>query len=206
MTGPDFDLEILEPDAAGLARAAELLRAGAVIAFPTDTVYGLAARAADAGAIDRIFEIKGRSRDRSLVLMPSAPSELPRWVRLDSRARSFMARYWPGPLTLVLPAAEGVGPPLAAANGTLGVRMPDHIVALQLLEELAEAIATTSANRHGEEPAILAGEAAELEGIAAVIDGGRVPGGRPSTVLDLSSEQPVVLREGPITGHELLSP
>ena len=139
MNGHDLGLEILEPDAAGLARAAELLRAGAVIAFPTDTVYGLAARAADPSAIDRIFEIKGRARDRSLVLMPSAPSELPRWVQMDSRSRGFMARYWPGPLTLVLPAAEGVEPPLAAANGTLGVRMPDHTVALQLLEELAEA-------------------------------------------------------------------
>jgi len=199
-------IEILEPDGAGLARAAELLRAGAVIAFPTDTVYGLAVRAADAAAIERIYEIKGRARDRSLVLMPSAPSELPRWVRMDTRSRGYMARYWPGPLTLVLPAAEGVGPPLAAANGTLAVRMPDHVVALQLLEELAEALATTSANLSGEEPALLAGEAAELEGIAAVIDGGRAPGGRPSTVLDLSTEQPVVIREGPITGHELLAP
>ena len=199
-------IEILEPDRAGLARAAELLRAGAVIAFPTDTVYGLAVRAADAAAIERIYEIKGRPRDRSLVLMPSAPSELPRWVRMDTRSRGYMARYWPGPLTLVLPAAEGVGPPLAAANGTLAVRMPDHVVALQLLEELAEALATTSANLSGEEPALLAGEAAELDGIAAVIDGGRAPGGRPSTVLDLSAEQPVVIREGPITGHELLAP
>ena len=200
-----FGIEVLEPDAAGLARATQILREGGVIAFPTDTVYGLAARAADSAAIELIYEIKGRPKDRALVLMPSAPSELPRWVRLDMRSRGFMARYWPGPLTLVLPAADGVGPPLAAANGSLAVRMPDHLVALQLLEELAEAMATTSANLSGEEPALMAADAAGLAGIAAVIDGGAAPGGRPSTVLDLSGEEPAVLREGPITGHELLS-
>lgn len=197
-------MEVLEPDDAGLSRAVELLRAGEVIAFPTDTVYGLAALARLPEAVDRIFEIKGRPRDRALVLMPHAPSELPRWVEVDRRARGYMAAYWPGALTLVFKAAEGVGPPLAGANGTLAARIPDHLLALRLLEVAGEALATTSANRSGEPPALLPVETSGLEGLAAVLDGGRAPGGRASTVLDVSGAEPVVLREGPISAHELL--
>lgn len=175
-----------------------------MIAFPTDTVYGLAAVASLPRAVERIFEVKSRPRDRALVLMPSAPAELGKWAEVDRRARGYMAAYWPGPLTLVLKASSGVGPPLAAEAGTLAVRIPDHVLALRLLEEAGEALATTSANRSGEPPALLPSQIAQLEGVAAVLDGGRAPGGRASTVLDLTGPEPVVLREGPITAHELL--
>lgn len=196
--------EVLEPDDRGLARAVELLRAGEVIAFPTDTVYGLAALAALPKAVERIFEIKGRPRDRALVVMPHAPAELTSWVEADRRAHGYMAAYWPGPLTLVLKACAGVRPPLAAEAGTLAVRIPDHLLALRLLEEVGQALATTSANRSGEPPALLPSQIAQLEGVAAVMDGGLAPGGRASTVLDLTGAEPLVLREGPITAHELL--
>lgn len=196
--------EVLEPGDDGLSRAIELLRAGEVVAFPTDTVYGLAALASMPRAVERIFEIKGRPRDRALVLMPPAPGELVKWVEIDRRARGYMAAYWPGPLTLVLKACPGVGPPLAAEAGTLAVRVPEHVLALSLLEAVGEALATTSANRSGEPPALLPSQIAQLEGVAAVVDGGLAPGGRASTVLDLTGAQPVVLREGPITAHELL--
>jgi L-threonylcarbamoyladenylate synthase len=198
-------MEVLAPDDAGLERAAELIRAGEVVAFPTDTVYGLAARASDREAVLKIFVVKERPLERSLVLMPPRPSQLEEWVELDERARRFMARWWPGPLTLVLPAKAAAEPPLARENPrTLAARIPDHEVALALLRAIGEPLATTSANRSGELPARMAVQVSWLPGLAAVIDAGPSPGGVPSTLLDLSGEEPVVLREGPIPAVQLL--
>jgi L-threonylcarbamoyladenylate synthase len=198
-------MEVLKPDASGLERASELLRAGEVIAFPTDTVYGLAARADNSTAVLRVFEVKQRPLDRALVLMTAHPSELDRWVELDERARRFMARWWPGPLTLVLRAKPHVSPPLAMdVPRTLAVRIPDHDVALELLRVAGDALATTSANASGAPPALAAPQVSWLPGLAAVVDAGPAPGGIPSTLLDLSGEQPVVLREGPIPAVQLL--
>jgi L-threonylcarbamoyladenylate synthase len=198
-------LEVLKPEPEGLVRAAELLAAGEVVAFPTDTVYGLAARAADPEAVHRIFAVKNRPLDRGLVLMTAHPSELERWVELDERALAFMARWWPGPLTLVLRARPSVRPPLALDEPrTLAVRIPDHKVALELLREVGEPLATTSANASGAPPALLAQGVVWLPGVAAVIDSGRSPGGVPSTLLDLTGPEPEVLREGPIPSVQLL--
>jgi L-threonylcarbamoyladenylate synthase len=182
---------ILSSGPAGLRSAAELLRAGQVIAFPTDTVYGLAALAGDPAACERIYEIKRRDRSQQLIAMAGSPEELEGLVVIDERARVYMKRWWPGPLTIVLPTRSGEPP-------TLGVRIPDHPVALALLREVGEPLATTSANLSGEPPAMTAEEAARLEGLAAVLDGGRAPGGQPSTVLSLTGPAPVVLRAGPV--------
>jgi L-threonylcarbamoyladenylate synthase len=184
-------VELLRPDACGLAEAARLLRGGGVIAFPTDTVYGLAALASDAGAVARVYELKGRPASQPLILMVASAADLDAWVVTDRRASEYMARWWPGPLTLVLPAREGAG--------TIAVRVPDHPVALALLREVAEPLATTSANRSGDPPALVPEEAARLPGLDAVLDGGRAPGGVPSTLLDLTGEEPRILREGPVT-------
>jgi L-threonylcarbamoyladenylate synthase len=198
-------VEVLKPDAQGLGRAAELLRAGEVIAFPTDTVYGLAARAADPKAVLKVFEVKQRPLDRALVLMTARPSDLESWVELDERALAFMARWWPGPLTVVLRAKPHVQPPLAMDQPrTLAVRIPDHEVALELLRVLGEPLATTSANPSGGPPALIAQGVVWMPGLAAVIDAGRAPGGVPSTLLDLSGPEPEVLREGPIPSVQLL--
>jgi L-threonylcarbamoyladenylate synthase len=198
-------MEVLTPDRSGLARAAELVLNGEVVAFPTDTVYGLAALASDRAAVLKIFAVKERPLERSLVLMPSRPAQLEEWVELDQRARRFMARWWPGPLTLVLPAKPGVEPPLARESPrTLAARIPDHEVALKLFQAVGEPVATTSANRSGELPARMAVQVSWLPGLAAVIDAGPSPGGVPSTLLDLSGPEPVVLREGPIPAVQLL--
>jgi L-threonylcarbamoyladenylate synthase len=183
-------IEILRCDPAGLLRAAELLQAGQVIAFPTDTVYGLAALAGDPAACERIYEIKARDRSQQLIAMAAHPDQLEAVVAVDARARSYMERWWPGPLTLVLPSRGGRPP-------TLGTRIPDHPVALALLREVGEPLATTSANLSGEPEATTAEEAARLDGLAAVLDGGRAPGGRPSTIVSLAGREPVVRRPGP---------
>jgi tRNA threonylcarbamoyl adenosine modification protein (Sua5/YciO/YrdC/YwlC family) len=128
--------------------------------------------------------------------MVAAESQLEGWVHVDSRAEAIIRRWWPGPLTLILHAIGG---------GTLGVRIPKHKVALDLLRA-AGPLLTTSANLHGKDPAMTAAEAGALPGIAAVLDGGKAPGGMASTVLDLTGPEPHVLREGAISAPELLGP
>ena len=187
---------VLKPTVAGLRRAAQLVRGGAVVAFPTDTVYGLGAGAEDEVAQKRIYQIKGRPVGMPLILMVAAESQLEGLVHVDSRAEAYIRKWWPGPLTLVLHAIGG---------GTLGVRIPKHKVALGLLRH-AGPLMTTSANLHGMEPAMKAEEAGALPGVMAVLDGGTMPGGIASTVLDLTGPEPHVLREGAIPAPELLGP
>ena len=115
---------VLKPDREGLTRAAQLLRGGGVVAFPTDTVYGLAADASDEVAQKRIFAIKGRPVGMPLILMAAAESQLEGWVHIDTRAEQFIRRWWPGPLTVILHATGG---------RTMGVRIPQNEVALELL-------------------------------------------------------------------------
>ena len=185
---------VIKPTQAGLQRAARLLRTGAVVAFPTDTVYGLGASADDEVAQKRIYTVKGRPVGMPLILMVAAESQLEGLVHVDPRAESMMRKWWPGPLTLILYAVGG---------GTLGVRIPKHKVALDLLR-YAGPLMTTSANLHGREPAMNAEEAEALSGVMAVVDGGVAPGGTASTVVDLTGPEPHVLREGAIPAGDVL--
>jgi L-threonylcarbamoyladenylate synthase len=187
---------VLKPTRSGLTRAAQLIRGGGVVAFPTDTVYGLGAAADDEVATKRVYRIKGRPAGLPLILMVAAESQLEGWVHIDSRTEAIIRRWWPGPLTLILHAKGG---------GTLGVRIPKHKVALDLLRA-AGPLLTTSANLHGKDPAMTAAEAGALPGVAAVLDGGTAPGGTASTVLDLTGPEAHVLREGAISKPELLGP
>jgi L-threonylcarbamoyladenylate synthase len=153
---------VLKPTQSGLLRASQLLRGGAVVAFPTDTVYGLGASADDEVAQRRIYQIKGRPVGMPLILMVAAESQLEGLVHVDSQAEKMIRRWWPGPLTLILHRVGG---------GTLGVRIPKHKVALDLLRH-AGPLMTTSANMHGRDPAMTAEEAGALAGVMAVLDGG----------------------------------
>jgi L-threonylcarbamoyladenylate synthase len=187
---------VLKPDREGYTRAAQLLRSGGVIAFPTDTVYGLGAAAADELAQKRVFAMKNRPVGLPLILMVAARSQLEGWVHIDTRAEAVIERWWPGPLTVILHATGG---------GTLGVRVPNHEIALELLRASGP-LMTTSANLHGDEPAMTAEEASTLTGLAAVLDGGRAPGGTASTVVDLTGPEMHILREGAIPAAEVLGP
>jgi len=187
---------VLKATRAGFTRAAQLIRSGGVVAFPTDTVYGLGAAADDEVARRRIYHLKGRPVGLPLILMVAAESQLEGWVHVDSRAEGLMRRWWPGPLTLILHAVGG---------GTLGVRIPKHKAALGLLSASGP-LMTTSANLHGMDPAMTAAEAGLLPGLAAVLDGGPAPGGIASTVLDLTGPEPHVLREGAISKSDVLGP
>lgn len=172
------------------AAAAEIVRAGGVVAFPTDTVYGLGAT--DAG-MARIYELKGRDPAKPLVLMAAAVEPLLERADVTPAALRLMSRFWPGPLTIVL----------RSGDVTVGMRVPDHALARSLLASTGP-LWTTSANRSGEPDALTAAAAATaLPGLDAVLDGGRAPGGRPSTVVDLSGPRPVLLREGAIAHADL---
>ena len=166
---------VLKPTRPGLTRAAQLIRGGGVVAFPTDTVYGLGAAADDEVATKRVYRIKGRPVGMPLILMVAAESQLEGWVHIDSRTEAIIRRWWPGPLTVILHAKGG---------GTLGVRIPKHKVALDLLRA-AGPLLTTSANLHGKDPAMTAEEASELPGLAAVLDERRSPEGRVGKVRGL---------------------
>jgi L-threonylcarbamoyladenylate synthase len=185
----------------GVTRAAELLHQGAVVAFPTDTVYGVAVAASSSDRLDALFELKRRPPEKQIPMLVAGIDQVRRsgWV-VDERAIALAGRFWPGPLTLVLPAA---GP----GEATQAFRVPDHPVALGLIRAAGPLLAT-SANISGEPDTLDANDvliafATQPDLLAAVLDGGTVPGGEPSTVLDLSASPARMLRSGPVTANDL---
>src|SRR5271170_828578 len=199
--------EVLAADNAGIARAAGLLRAGALVAFGTETVYGLGADATNEHAVAAIFAAKGRPHFNPLIVHVPGLSEAETFTKIDSRAREIAAQFWPGPLTLVLPHRGDNGLSLLASAGldTVAIRAPAHPVAQALLRAAGRPIAAPSANRSGRvSPTEAAHVAAELgESVALILDGGRTPIGLESTVLDLSGETCALLRPGAVTLEQL---
>jgi L-threonylcarbamoyladenylate synthase len=195
--------ELLQADAAGIARAAVLLREGMLVAFGTETVYGLGADATNDRAVARIFAAKQRPRFNPLIChYPHADAALADGVA-DAQAQRLAAAFWPGPLTLVLPRQCYCDVSLLASAGldTVAARVPAHDVALALLRETGRPIAAPSANRSGRvSPTTSRHVLDELSGrIAAVLDSGPCPIGIESTVIDLSGAAPALLRPGGAT-------
>lgn len=193
-------------DPQALARALEALERGELVALPTDTVYGVAARLDRPEGVRRLYTAKGRPEDRPIPVLVSR-AELLADLTADppAGAAAFAARFWPGPLTIALPRSPRVPDLVTAGRDTVGLRMPDHPVALTLIAACGGALAVTSANRSGEpsldDPAAVA---AALDGrLALVLDGGRAPGGLASTVIELTAAGPRVLREGPLDAATL---
>jgi len=199
--------EWLPADERGVARAGELLRKGALVAIPTETVYGLAARADSEAAVAEIFRAKGRP-DFNPLIVHVASLDMGRSLALfDERAEMLAGRYWPGPLTLVLPARDGaVARAVTAGLPTIALRMPAHPVTRRLLESIALPLAAPSANRSGGiSPTSPEHVAQSLgNGLAAVLDGGVCSRGVESTILALREDGGwQLLRPGPISGEEL---
>lgn len=192
--------DVLPPTPEGLARAAELLAGGAVIAFPTDTVYGVAVAASRPERIDALFALKARPVDRRIPMLVADLDQAETAGAVpDDRARSLTERFWPGALTLVLPTRGGE---------TQAYRAPDHEVALALIRA-AGPLYATSANISDEPDTLGADEvliafATRQDDLAAVVDGGRVPGGVASTVVDVTATPMRILRPGPI-GRDALA-
>lgn len=204
-----MDASVLPANETAIARAARLLHDGRLVAFPTETVYGLGADAMNGRAVARIFVAKGRPRFNPLIVHVPGVAEAEPLAAFDERAREAARRFWPGPLTLVLPRREGSGLSLLTSAGldTVAVRAPAHPVARQLLRAAGQPIAAPSANRSGRvSPTTAAHVAAELGDRAAlIIDGGACPVGLESTILDLTGSVPVLLRPGGVSLEELMA-
>ena len=189
-----------------VAAAAALIRAGQLVAFPTETVYGVGANALDPAAVDRIYEAKGRPATSPLIVHVSSIEMARELVREWREAASRLAeRFWPGPLTLVLPKAEVVPDRVTAGLNTVGIRMPKHPVALALIRAAGVPIAAPSANRFTELSPTTAEHVRQGLGdrVAMVLDGGPTEVGIESTVLSLATEPPVLLRPGMISQPEI---
>ena len=189
-----------------IAYAAGILRRGGLVAFPTETVYGLGADAASEQAVARIFSAKGRPADHPVIVHLAATAELERWAReIPVAAWRLAERFWPGPLTLILKRAPGVSDAVTGGQDTVGLRVPGHPVALALLKAFNGGIAAPSANRFGRvSPTSAAHVVAEFgNAVDCIIDGGACAVGLESTILDLSGKRPQVLRPGAVTPSAL---
>ena len=189
------------PDAAVLARAAERMRRGLLVAYPTETFYGLGCDARMAAAVDRIFLAKGRPDRMALPLIAGETDAVLLCARhISGTARRLMAAFWPGPLTLVLEAADDLPPRLLGGGATVGVRVSPHPVAAALARLLGGPIVATSANRFGAPPPLSATEVLDAMGddVAMILDAGATTGGNASTVLDVTVDPPRLIRAGAV--------
>ncbi|MCX7748881.1 MAG: L-threonylcarbamoyladenylate synthase [Clostridia bacterium] len=189
-----------------LRYAAEILRGGGLVAFPTETVYGLGANALDEKAVEKIFEAKGRPSDNPLIVHISGMDALEELVNeVPSVMRPLVKTFWPGPLTVVLRKSGIVPRVITAGLNTVAVRMPEHPVALQLIRESGVPVAAPSANTSGKPSPTMAKHVIEdLSGkVDVIIDAGISKVGLESTVLDLTVDPPMILRPGGISLHEL---
>jgi L-threonylcarbamoyladenylate synthase len=189
-----------------LPRALEVLKTGGLVAFPTDTVYGVGALAFDAEAIETIYSAKDRPIEKAIPILIGGPDDLAKVaIDIPDAARKLALRFWPGPLTILVPK-RGDLPESVSATATVGVRVPDHEIARALLQT-AGPMAVTSANISGAQSPVTAQEVFEQLGgrIHLIIDGGRTPGGVPSTVVDCTAPELRILRAGRIALEELLA-
>lgn len=203
--GTIFDVSDPEQRDEGLDAAITALRNGDLVVLPTDTVYGVAADAFQASAVAALLAAKGRGRQMPPPVLISAATTidalalgLPDWVR------ALVEEYWPGPLTVVCHQQPSLTWDLGETRGTVAVRMPDHPVALDLLERVGPT-AVSSANVSGQPAATTAAEAADMLGghVSVILDAGPAPGGEASTILNCTGERPFVLRQGAIPVEEL---
>lgn len=190
-----------------IQQAAAAIRAGKVIAIPTDTVYGLAADAFQPAAVREVFRLKGRPENKPILLLVNSLQQVELLAaRLPEAFHSLAARFWPGPLTLILPAAPSVPDSITAGTGTVAVRLPGSILVRELIGAAHVPLTGTSANRSGRPPACSAAEVKQQfpSGLPLVLDGGPAPSGLPSTLVDLTRE-PRIIREGAIPAMDVLS-
>lgn len=202
MSASSSDLE------AEIQDAVTAVRAGGLVIFPTETVYGVGADPEDEEAVRRIFTLKRRPLTQALSLHLGNSPQLERWAAdVPEGAQRLAERFWPGPLTLVVPSRDHVPEVVRGGRPTVGLRVPDHPVARDLIDRCGGALAGTSANRHGGPSPTTASEAiAALEdAVDAVVDAGPTELGRDSTVLDLSVRPAVVLRAGALAVSEIES-
>jgi L-threonylcarbamoyladenylate synthase len=201
MTGP-----LLKADSQGIEQASRLILRGGVVAFPTETFYGLGADAGNVAALQKTFKIKGREENKPLLLLVGDRTWVPGLVKkIPVVATHLMEKFWPGPLTLIFEASPDLPNLLTGGTGKVGLRISSHPAAQALVQKVGRAITATSANRSGQSSITSPGEVIRSLGkeIEAILDGGETAGGSGSTILDLTSVPPRVLRKGPVSQEQL---
>lgn len=202
---------ILDPASPGaVGWTVDALLRGGVVAFPTDTVYALAAALSRPAAIANLYEIKQRSLAKPIPLLLASAANLPAVAAgIEPGLLDLVAPFWPGPLTIIVPARDDVPDAVTATSEsgfrTVAVRVPNHVLALTIIEQAGGVVAATSANPSGVPPSLTAGEVAQQLGssVDLILDGGRPPGGIASTIVEIAPTGPVVLRQGGITAQAL---
>ena len=185
-----------------ISQAAEILKQGGIVAFPTDTVYGLGAICTDEEAVKKIFAAKGRDEGKPLSILVSSIEQAEKIaLEIPEKARRLMTKYWPGALTIVLRKRPEISDIVSAGKDTIGIRMPDSRMTVALLEAAGMPLAAPSANTSGKRSSVSADDViCDLSGkVDMILDGGICPVGISSTVVDLTGEKPLILREGVIT-------
>ncbi|MBM4332764.1 MAG: threonylcarbamoyl-AMP synthase [Deltaproteobacteria bacterium] len=198
--------QILKADSRGIIKASQMILQGGVVAFPTETFYGLGADALDIKALQKIFQIKGREENKPLLLLVGDRTWVSGLVKnIPLAAEPLIEKFWPGPLTLVFDASEHLPPILTANTGKVGLRISSHPVAQGLVQAVGRAITGTSANLSGQPSASLSSEVFKALGtqVEAILNGGKTAGGLGSTVLDVSGSLPKIIRPGAVSAAEL---
>ncbi len=193
-------------DDAVLFEAARILTKGGIVACPTETFYALAVDAGQETALQRLFEIKGRPTDKAILVLVADQDMAAEVAEVSTPlAKNLMSRFWPGPLTLILPAKAGLPRLLTAGTGTIGVRQPGHPLARRLCQLYGHPLTGTSANLSGREPLIKSSQVQEELGelIDLILEDGPGGGGLPSTILNVTVNPPRMVREGAISLQEL---
>ena len=197
-------VRVVKADLEGLAIATDVVAKGGLVSYPTDTVYGLGCDPFNPTAVERTMKAKG-PRTKAMPVLVNSMKDAERLVFFSTAARKIAERFWPGPLSLVLPARENV-PSLLAPERTVGVRSPNHAICCQLLALCSGMLIGTSANQTGRPPSTSADEVAKQldDRVDIILDGGKSPMGVASTVVDMTKNRLRVLREGPIGRAEIL--
>jgi L-threonylcarbamoyladenylate synthase len=195
-----------DPDQAAIAVAAEAIRRGEVVAYPTDTLYALAVDPRSDEAVERLFALKGRDRSVAIALIAASATQARDAGTFGEAESRLAAAFWPGPLTIVVPAAAGMSRLLSAGAETLGVRVPAHEVARRLAAVFGTCITATSANMSGHPPYTTAGDVATAfdRRLDVLLDGGPSPGGPPSTIVQMVGGRPTPVRMGAVGWDRVL--
>lgn len=199
MSPPAITIDAEKETDMALARAAELVLSGGVVAIPTESFYGLAVNALDERAIRRLLTIKRRREDHPILILIPSVGDLNRYVaRVSPLALGLINRFWPGGLTLVFEAGTEISPLLTSGTGKIGIRLSSHPMATGLAKAVGLPITGTSANLTGEPACVSAGEVLHALGqeVDLILDGGKTAGGMGSTILDVTVDPPKILREG----------
>lgn len=186
-------------DKGSIRSAVDILKAGGIVAFPTDTVYGIAAMPFDKKAVRKLYNIKKREKNKPVALLISSKRTAAKFAaNIPACARKLISRHWPGPLTLIFKKKDSVPDFLTSGLRSIGIRMPKNRIALELIRKAGGALAVTSANISGKRPAVSADQMKKLKGIDLIIDGGRCKIGVPSAVIAVSGGKLQILRKGSV--------